>query len=114
MVQEIALEGSGRWFVVFKDNNRWQCGIYVPEYFSKDEVAYIEKHDGPELFYLVDGKVVLVLSADGKNFVEVPMKKGIIYIVDEWHNAYRPNGSKGIVLVIEKTNIKTEFLNICD
>ena len=31
------------------------------------------------------------------------------YIVDEWHNAYRPNGETGIALVIEKTDIKTEY-----
>ncbi|MEM2180369.1 MAG: hypothetical protein QXP32_06100 [Nitrososphaeria archaeon] len=112
MVLKIPTGSNKRWNVVFKDDYRWQCGIYVPEYSSKDEVTYIEKHDGPELFYLIEGKIVLVLSADGKSFVEVPIEKSIIYVVNEWHNAYRPNGVEGIALVIEKTNVKTEFLNV--
>jgi len=34
------------------------------------------------------------------------------YIVNEWHNAYRPNGEKGVAIVIEKINIKTEFAKL--
>ena len=40
------------------------------------------------------------------------MEPGKIYIVDEWHNAYRPNGVEGIALVIEKPDIKTEYAEI--
>lgn len=40
------------------------------------------------------------------------MQPGKIYIVDEWHNAYRPNGVKGVALVIEKTNIRTQYSKI--
>ncbi len=113
MVLKIILENNKRWNVIFKDDDRWQCGVYVPEYTSKEQVKRLEKHDGPELFYLVEGEIVLVLSVDGKNVVEVPMEKNMVCIVDEWHNAYRPNGVKGISLVIEKTNVKTQFLEIC-
>lgn len=113
MVLRVPLEREGRWSVIFRDNKRWQCGLYVPEYTSKEQVKCLEKHDGPELFYLVEGEIVLVLSVDGKDIVEVPMERNMVYIVDEWHNAYRPNSVKGISLVIEKTNVKTQFLEIC-
>ncbi|RLG72997.1 MAG: hypothetical protein DRO23_09675 [Thermoprotei archaeon] len=112
MVVRIPIKPKQRWEVVFKDNNRWQCGIYVPEFTSKDQVTWLEKHDGPELFYLVEGSIVLVLSENGKEIIEVPMEENTIYIVNEWHNAYRPKGVKGVALVIEKTNVKTEFLKL--
>ncbi len=112
MVTKIPIRPKRRWEVVFKDNNRWQCGIYVPEFTSREQIAWLEKHDGPELFYLVGGSIVLVLSEDGKEIIEVPMEKNTIYIVNEWHNAYRPKGVKGAALVIEKTDIKTEFLKL--
>jgi len=112
MVNKIPIRPRQRWEVVFKDNNRWQCGIYVPEFTSRDQIVWLEKHDGPELFYLVEGSIVLVLSENGKEIIEVPMEKNTIYIVNEWHNAYRPKGVKGVVLVIEKTDVKTEFLKL--
>ena len=55
---------------------------------------------------------MLVLSENGKEIIEVPMEENTIYIVSEWHNAYRPKGVKGIALVIERTNVKTEFLKL--
>jgi len=112
MVSKIIIKGDMRWNVVFKDEERWQCGIYVPENSDRSQIKRMEKHDGPELFYLIEGNITLVLSEDGKKITELPMEKNIVYIVNEWHNAYRPNGMKGISLVIEKTGVKTEFLNL--
>ena len=43
---------------------------------------------------------------------EVPMKEGVIYIVDEWHNAYRPGNVEGIALVIERVGVKTEYIKL--
>ncbi|MCD6196378.1 MAG: hypothetical protein J7J82_06305 [Staphylothermus sp.] len=103
---------KSRWEVIFKDNDHWQAGIYVPENTSREDIKYLEKHDAPELFYLIEGRIVLVISSDLKTFHEVEMQPGKIYIVDEWHNAYRPEGVKGIALVIEKTNIKTQYNEI--
>jgi len=112
MVSKIIIRDDLRWNVIFKDDERWQCGIYVPENSDRSQIKRMEKHDGSELFYLIDGNITLVLSEDGKKIVEVPMEKNIVYIVNEWHNAYRPNGIKGISLVIEKTGVKTEFLTL--
>jgi len=108
---KIELKSDVRWIVKFRENNNWQLGLYRPEFKSKDEIDKLEKHDAPELFYLVEGEIILVLSKDGKEIKEVKMEKNKVYIVDEWHNAYSPRGD-GLAIVIEKPNIKTEFLSI--
>jgi len=108
----IRISPRKRWEVVFRDNDNWQVGIYFPEYTSREQIDVLEKHDAPELFYLVSGRIVLVLSNDLKEIREVEMESGEIYIVNEWHNAYRPNGEKGVAIVIEKVNIKTEFAKL--
>ena len=40
------------------------------------------------------------------------MEEGKIYIVEEWYNAYRPDGCEGVALVIERMDIKTEYVKI--
>jgi len=106
---KINIKPEKRWDVVYETSN-WRVGIYVPENTSINDVNYLEKHDKPELFYLVKGKIVLVLSSDGKEIKEVEMEKDKIYIVTEWHNAYRPDGAEGIALVIEAPDINTEYM----
>ncbi|RLG79630.1 MAG: hypothetical protein DRO40_12520 [Thermoprotei archaeon] len=101
-----------RWEIVFRDNDSWQAGIYYPEYISREEIDILEKHNVPELFYLIQGEIILVLSRDLKEIKEVPMEPGKLYIIDEWHNAYRPNGKNGVALVIERTNVKTIYTRI--
>ncbi len=81
----------------------------MPENTSLREISYLEKHDKPELFYLIKGKIILVISKDGKTVEEVEMDKGKIYIVNEWHNAYRPMGCEGIALVVEAPDIETIY-----
>ncbi len=107
----IPVRSETRWTIVFRENQRWQCGIYVPENESLDDIKTLEKHDAPELFLLVEGSIVLVLM-ENEEIKEVPMEKGKIYIVDTWHNAYRPNGSKGVALVIERPDIRTEYKSL--
>jgi hypothetical protein len=40
------------------------------------------------------------------------MLPGKIYVVDEWHNAYRPHGREGIALVVEAPDIETEYIQL--
>lgn len=101
-----------RWRIVFRYNDNWQAGIYFPEYISMEQINFLEKHDSPELFYLIRGRIILVISSDLREIKEVEMKPGNIYIINEWHNAYRPNGVDGLALVIEKPDIKTEYAKL--
>ena len=107
-LEVIEVSGRERWRVVFRDSDRWQLGIYVPENEKLEDIEFLEKHDCPELFILVDGRVTLVLS-DGDRLEEVEMEKGKAYVVEAWHNAYRPGGVHGIALVVERPDVKTEY-----
>ena len=98
MVHEIPIKPRQRWEIIFEENGRWRCGVYVPEHSA--------------LFLLIRGRIVLLLSKDGRSIVEKPMEEGKIYIVEEWHNAYRPGGCEGVALVIERMDIKTEYVKI--
>lgn len=109
----IEIEAKRRWEVVFRDGDSWQLGVYVPENESIDDVKILEKHDCPEMFYLVRGRIVLVLSS-GDELEEVEMEEGKIYIVECWHNAYRPEGSPGVALVVERPSVKTEYRPISE
>jgi len=110
-IEIINVESRERWRVVFKESDKWQVGLYVPENRSLQEVKILEKHDAPELFMLMHGSIVLVLEENGE-IKEVPLEYGKLYIVEEWHNAYRPQGKEGIALVVERPSIKTEFKNV--
>ncbi len=105
-------EAGERWRVVFRDRDRWQVGIYVPENASAEEVAVLERHTCPELFLLLEGRVVLVVSEDGSSTREVEMEPGKLYVVEEWHNAYRPGGGKGVALVVEAPDVQTEYASL--
>lgn len=107
-VKIIEVKAERRWEVVFRDGDSWQLGIYVPENTSVEDVDFLERHDCPEAFYLVKGRIVLVLS-QGEGLEELEMKEGRIYIIECWHNAYRPRGSPGVALVVERPNVRTEY-----
>ncbi len=105
------IQTKERWKVVFKDEGKWLLGVYVPENLKMEDIKFLERHDAPELFILVKGKMILVV-ADGNNLEEIEMKHNIPYIVTGWHNAYRPKGTEGVALVIERDGVKTEYRNI--
>lgn len=107
-MKSISLQSKKRWKIIFRHKNNWRCGIYIPDFTDSSQIQKFEKHDGPELFLLLQGKVTLVLLKH-KRRKEVPLKNDEIVIVNTWHNAYRPKGSKGVALVIEKDNISTQW-----
>lgn len=72
-MKELSLKGEERWRVLFREG-KWLVGLYVPENHKREEVTKLERHDYPELFYLVDGRVKLVLESEGK-VMEVPLRK---------------------------------------
>ncbi|RLF19176.1 MAG: hypothetical protein DRZ82_06655 [Thermoprotei archaeon] len=111
-VEIIPIKAKGRWHVVFREDEKWQCGIYVPENESLEDIKFLELHNAPELFILIKGKINLVLMDESGKVHEIPMEEGKLYIVQTWHNAYRPNGKEGIALVIERPDISTEYRNV--
>jgi len=106
--QILKMESAERWKVLFKDEEKWLIGLYIPEFESKNEIDRLEKHDAHEFFHLLGGNIVLVLE-EGKEIVEVPLSHSQAVIVNTWHNAYRPNGGLGIALVVERGDVRTKF-----
>ena len=99
------------WKVAFRDEGKWLFGLYSPENTSLEEVDFLEKHDGPELFYLMNGAVTLVVK-EKEEIEEIPLQRDIVVIVDTWHNAYSPKGKRGVCLVIEKDGVSSEIQKI--
>ena len=114
-MEKIDLYSNERWKVIFNDDMKWRVGIYVPENKSLEEISYLEAHNAPELFLLLKGKVNLVISEDLQSYKIISMEKYKIYIVNEWHNAFRI-GDEGIALVVERSDIATKYekVNIKD
>ena len=109
----IDISSKERWKVVFEDPGRWRIGLYKPEFKSLEEISYLEKHDRPELFLLLDGRMVLVVQQGGSDKIqEVELRRGRLYIVEEWHNGYRPGGCEGIALVVEAHDTKTIYKDV--
>lgn len=111
MIKKIPIKSKFRWRVVFQDTGSWRCGFYVPENKSKDEIEVLEKHNIPEFFLLIEGRVSLLIKENEKLKV-LPLKKNEIAIVDTYHNGFSPKGKKGIALVIERDTFKTIYLNL--
>ena len=108
-MKKLDFASNQRWKVIFSDSPHWKAGVYVPENRRLEDVKYLEKHDCPELFLLLEGEVFLVLGREGKIRVE-RMQERRGYIVEEWHNAF----GQGRVLVIERGKVKTEFKKVDD
>jgi hypothetical protein len=111
MIKKIPIKSKSRWKVVFQDTGSWRCGFYVPENESKDEIKFLEKHNIPEFFLLIEGEVSLLIKENEKLKV-LPLKKNEIVIVDTYHNGFRPDGKKGIALVVERDTFETTYLNL--
>lgn len=99
-----------RWRVLF-DEGSWILGMYRPEYKSRDEISQLEKHDHPELFYLIKGDIILMLKEEKGRLKELPLEAGEAVIIDCWHNGYSPDGD-GTAMVIERKDVKTEFRDL--
>jgi len=101
-----------RWRVLYNEGN-WLCGLYKPEFRRKNEVVILERHNAPELFLLIDGKITLLVKRDRGRLRELKMKKGEVIVLTDWHNAYSPD-ARGEAIVIEKNGVKTTFKSIKD
>ncbi len=110
-IRVVEARALGRWWIAFRDSDRWQIGVYCPENCSREDVRMLERHDAPELFVLLRGSIVLVVE-EGGVVREVPMEPGKLYVVEEWHNAYRPGGCEGVALVVERPGVRTEFKEV--
>ena len=99
-----------RWQVLCGDEGCYRVGVYSPEVSCREDVVELERHDCPELFLLVSGRVSLLL-ADGEGGVrELGLEPGRPVLVTSPHGGFCPDGPfTGQALVVERDAFETEY-----
>ena len=111
MIKEVPIKFTKEWRVIAKDERSWACGIYVPKNRSVEDIRFLEKHDCPELFYLISGSVKLVTMAHGMvKVIRLTRKKAVV--VDTWHNGFSDSKVPGAALVVERGKVRTQYLQL--
>ena len=101
-----------RWQVLCGDSAHWRVGLYAPDLASREQVVELERHDCPELFLLLSGRLTLVLSIDGA-VRELPLEIGKPVLIESPHNGYCPDGPHtGTALVVERDAFDTEYRRV--
>lgn len=110
-MKKLSLASKSRWRVITGDESNWRVGVYSPEYTAADKVDKLEKHTCTELFMLLEGKMSLLLRNDKGRERVVELEPGFVYMVDEYHNGFRPNGAKGTAMVVERDTFSTTYID---
>jgi hypothetical protein len=97
------------WQVLCGDTGHWRVGLYSPSATSPDPAQELERHDCPELFVLLQGRLTLtVLEPDGVR--EIALSPGVPVLVSAPHAGYCPTGPHGgSALVVERDSFDTEY-----
>jgi hypothetical protein len=110
-IKEAPVKAIREWKVIARDGRSWACGIYAPKNRSVEDVKFLEKHDCPELFYLLTGSVKLVVMRHGRKEV-IPLTRKKAIVVDTWHNGFSDGRKKGMALVIERGKVSTQYMKL--
>ncbi len=98
-----------RWQVLCGDAGHWRVGLYSPPETRAADCAELERHDCPEYFQLLSGRLTLVLK-DGPEVREVPLEPGRPVLVTAPHSGFCPDGPHtGTALVVERDRFSTEY-----
>ena len=102
-----------RWQVLCGDAGHWRAGLYSPPVSGARDVGELERHDCPEMFLLISGRVTLVLSDGRGGTREVPLEAGRPVLVTAPHSAYCPDGPHaGLAFVVERDSFDTEYREV--
>jgi len=97
------------WQVLCGDRGHWRAGIYSPSERSAEECIELEKHNCPELFVLLEGKLTLLIAKD-RQLIELPLEPGKPVLVQSPHSGFCPDGPHtGRALVVERDEFDTEY-----
>jgi hypothetical protein len=98
-----------RWQVLCGDEGHWRLGMYSPAEASAADCQELERHDCPELFVLISGRMTL-LCAEGGALKEIPLEQGKPLLVTVPHNGFCPDGPHtGVAMVVERDAFETEY-----
>ncbi len=106
----LAIEPGRVWAVLCGDTGRWRAGAFSPAAASAAECPELERHDGPELFLLVQGRVTLLLADGVGGVCELALEPLRPVLVTAPHAGFCPDGSHtGIAFVVERDAFTTEY-----
>lgn len=98
------------WQVICGDTGHWRAGLYSPEFSRADQCQELERHDCPELFFLVSGRLTLVIEEAAGGVREVELEAGRGLLVTSPHNGFCPDGPHtGLALVVERDEFDTVY-----
>lgn len=98
-----------RWHVVCGDENHWRAGMYCPAECEPGQITELERHDCPELFLLISGKLTLLVFEEGQ-VRQLPLPLGQPVLVTAPHAGYCPDGPHtGTAFVVERDSFDTEY-----
>lgn len=104
-----------RWQVMCGDAGHWRVGVYSPGEARLADCGELERHDCPELFLLMSGRVTLVLSDGAGGVRELPLAPGQPVLVEAPHTAYCPDGPHtGTCFVVERDSFDTWYRQPAD
>jgi hypothetical protein len=84
-------------------------GIYSPPETSVEQIVELERHDCPELFLLISGRLSLLLAEAGQTRV-LPLEPGKPVLVTAPHGGFCPDGPHtGRAFVVERDRFETEY-----
>lgn len=105
----LALLPRERWQVPCGDQGHWRVGVYSPAETRPADIAELERHDCPELFLLLEGRVTLLLAKEGR-LVEQRLEPLRPILVDAPHCGFCPDGPHtGKAFVVERDAFATEY-----
>jgi hypothetical protein len=98
-----------RWQVLCGDQGHWRAGIYAPGETSAAQCQELERHDCPEFFLLLHGRLTVVINEEGA-VREVPLEPQRPILITAPHSGFCPDGPHtGQALVIERDSFDTEY-----
>ena len=98
-----------RWQVLCGDEGHWRVGVYAPAESRAADIVELERHDCPEFFLLIAGRMTLLMAKEGR-IVEQPLELMRPILVDAPHCGVCPDGPHtGTALVVERDAFATEY-----
>ncbi len=97
------------WQVLCGDEGHWRVGAFSPAATRAEQITELERHDCPELFCLLRGRLTLVVARDGR-LQQIPLQPLRPVLVQAPHGGFCPDGPhQGVALVVERSSFDTEY-----
>jgi hypothetical protein len=107
--EPLAIEPGRVWQVLCGDDDHWRAGVYSPAACEASELPELERHDCPELFLLLSGRLTLVCHVDGA-VRELALQPNRPVLITAPHSGYCPDGPHtGSAFVVERDRFSTEY-----